>query len=254
MASTLLSGEFLSLVATWAEIFVVVFATLGALSGVTYVLVSRPLRKFGVAGRAVFEAQVATARLEAERAIAEAQQASERAALANERAARASERASENEKEAARLRKIAEDERLARLRLVKRIAPRRLTGEQRETLAKLLRPISGGSLAIVSPMSDAEASDFADDFNSAIQTGANWNTLRIPAHVEVKTFGVFIGMVGVSSSARITLLSHALDAIGVAYEIVASGTDGLATISPPVQQRTLFLIVAHKPQRLAEME
>ena len=177
MASTLLSGEFLSLVATWAEIFVVVFATLGALSGVTYVLASRSLRKFGAEGRAVFEAQVATARLEAELAIAEAQQASERAALANERAARASERASENEKEAARLREIAEDERLARLRLVKRIAPRRLTGEQRET------PISGGSLAIVSPMSDAEASDFADDFNSAIQTGANWNTLRIPAYV-----------------------------------------------------------------------
>jgi len=248
MASTLLSGEFLSLVATWAEIFVVVFATLGALGGVTYVLASRSLRKFGAEGRAVFEAQVATARLEAELAIAEAQQASERAALANERAARASERASENEKEAARLRKIAEDQRLARLRLVKRIAPRRLTGEQRET------PISGGSLAIVSPMSDAEASDFADDFNSAIETGANWNTLRIPAYVEVKTFGVFIGMVGVSSSARITLLSHALDAIGVAHEIVATGTDGLATINPPVQQRTPFLIVAHKPQRLVEME
>ena len=110
----------------------------------------------------------------------------------------------------------------------------------------------GGSLAIVSPISDSEASDFADDFNSAIRTGASWNTMRILDQVGEQKCGVYVGMLGNSSSAQITLLSGALDAIGVSHRIVALRSDEVATTINFLPQRTLFLLVGYNPQQMTE--
>src|SRR5260370_36576803 len=68
-----------------------------------------------------------------------------KAAEALERAAKADERASQNEKEAVRLSKIAEDERLARVKIEEDVAWRRLTKDQQIKMASRLKPFASGT-------------------------------------------------------------------------------------------------------------
>jgi hypothetical protein len=71
------------------------------------------------------------------------------AADAQNSAGRAIERATESEKEAARLNKLAEDERLARIKLEALVSPRRLTPDQQHQIATVLKGFSG-RFAVVS--------------------------------------------------------------------------------------------------------
>ena len=106
---------------------------------------------------------------EAQRGTAEAQRDSE---TAKERASKADERAAVNEKEAARLGKLAEDERLARVMIEEKLAPRRLTVEQIRAIATKLRKFSGQRLNFFATSGDSEVIGISGDIFKAL-TGPN---------------------------------------------------------------------------------
>jgi hypothetical protein len=109
-----------------------------------------------------------------------------------------------------------------------------------------LKVIVGGGVAIVSPMADGEASDFADDFNSAIHDGAGWDTVRIKNRITEK-FGVSVVTVdGTQPSPALNRLDWALTAIGVPHEVTTI-KNGDASTSPPFQAGHLYLVIEHKP-------
>jgi hypothetical protein len=99
---------------------------------------------------------------DAQRGTAEAQKVAE---TARQHASEADERASVNEKEAARLGKLAADESLARANIEKQLAPRTLSDSDRVTLGKQLHQFaprfSGRKIAISSYSSDAEGIVFS---------------------------------------------------------------------------------------------
>jgi hypothetical protein len=99
---------------------------------------------------------------EAQRGTAEAQRDAE---TAKERASKADERATVNEKEAARLGKLAADESLARVNIEKQLAPRTLSESDREMIGKQLRPFapsfSARKVKISSYSADAEGIVFS---------------------------------------------------------------------------------------------
>ena len=106
---------------------------------------------------------------------------------------------------------------IKRLELEQRAQPRRLTGDQRQSLVELLSGKVGG-VTIVSSLVDAESSDYANDFDAAIRE-AGWNTLRIKNRT-VLAYGVSIATVeGTEPLQHAQWLSDALKAIGVQHEI-----------------------------------
>jgi hypothetical protein len=137
----------------------------------------------------------------------------------------------------------AESERLARIKLEKELGPRRLTGEQKFELAKLLGGVKAG-VAIVSPMADGEASDFADDLDSAIKA-ASWETVRIKNLITEK-FGLSVVTTEGTKLPSAKLLSDALTAVGILHNVTAV-KNGDASISPAFQAGYLYLVVEHKP-------
>jgi len=129
------------------------------------------------------------------------------------------------------------------LGLQKQSEARRLTGGQRIELSKLLRGFKGG-VAIVSPMADGEASDFADDLDSAIKE-VPWETVRIKNRITDK-FGVSIVTAEGTVLPSIKLLDDALSAISVPHR-VTTVKNGDASTSPAFQAGYLYLVVEHKP-------
>jgi hypothetical protein len=70
---------------------------------------------------------------------------------------------------AAEANRIAEEERLARLKLEEKIAPRRLTSAEISKLARLLEPFAGSSLSIhVTAASGLEGTNLANDILAAL--------------------------------------------------------------------------------------
>jgi hypothetical protein len=137
-----------------------------------------------------------------------------------------------------------EEERLARLKLQKESEPRRLTGTQKDTLARLLADGSS-AIAIVSKVLDTESSDFADDFDSALRL-ANWETLRIKNRLSSK-YGVSLGTAtGTPFTPLVKKLSDALTAIGVSHDTTTFAV-GDASTSPPFQAGALYLVIEQKP-------
>jgi hypothetical protein len=235
MTTSLFSKETLSAVSSWAEVIAVVFTSIGALAGVTYVLASRPLRRAEVKEKLVLQGSIASAQAEAARA--------------QERAGEANVEAANLEKEAAELRELAEKERLARVKLESEIAPRRLSGSQKEILVKLLGGYTGAYVAIVSPLLDPEGTDFADDLDAAIRE-AHWETLRIRNHLTGE-YGVFVGTIDAKKSPGTKPLTDALHAIGVSTKLLVVRQNELSSTSPAFQSGVLYLVVGHKQPREA---
>lgn len=160
-------------------------------------------------------------------------------ALANERAAKAMESAT-----------LAENKNLILesqlLTLRKQTEARRLTGEQKIKLANLLSNENGG-VAIVSPMADGEAFDFADDFDSALQA-AHWQTGRIKNHITSR-FGVSLLTVEGTALPSTKKLSDALTSIGITHDVIILKTNDstINTIVPAFQAGYLYLVINHKP-------
>jgi transposase len=153
-------------------------------------------------------------------------------AKANDSAAKSQERAVELESRLLKLRKETE--------------PRRLSGSQKERLARFLA-VHPTPIGIVSRLVDTEASDFADDFEEALKN-AHWETLRIKNRISSK-YGVSISFVSATAPNRapeLRMLDEALTAIGVPHQIVEYAV-GEASISPAFQERGLYLVVDEKP-------
>lgn len=87
----------------------------------------------------------------------EAGQASERAAVADQRAAEANEHSTA-------LELTLEKERIERLRLEARLAPRHLTAAQRTALVAAIQPYRGQVVEVVAMLGDGESEDFAREF------------------------------------------------------------------------------------------
>jgi hypothetical protein len=86
------------------------------------------------------------------------------------RASKADERASENEKEAARLQKLAEAERLERIKLEAAVAPRSLSLEQQRLIASACGRFRGRSVLVSSYGMDGEGAALAGQIISVLRT------------------------------------------------------------------------------------
>jgi transposase len=224
---------------TWIQVFAVLVAIgiVGEVGfGVRHWVLNRRLVAIQHAEDLNQEQAIARFNKEAGDARRDAGAAIERAANANERAATAEQRAAEAVKR-------AEEERTERLKLQASLQPRRLTGAQKETLAKLLTG-SAGAIAIVSTMLDGEGSDFANDFESAFKA-ANWQTMRISNHISEKR-GVRVGTVAGTTLPITKQLEHALSVIGVSFENASFSVDDRST-SPWFQSGVLYLVIERKP-------
>jgi hypothetical protein len=188
-------------------------------------------------------AQSALSRAKEEQLTQALKEKEEQIAVAQAQAARANESAAENEQKIIELGRLAESEHRARLRLEEQIAPRRLTATQKAQLVQLLKE-EPAAVIIVSRFMDPEASDFASDFESALQE-ADWQTQRMKNHT-AKKYGVFIGMVAGTSVAGAKRLSDALTAMSVPHEEIILSADD-PTISPGFQPDTLYLLIGAKP-------
>jgi flagellar biosynthesis GTPase FlhF len=178
------------------------------------------------------EQSLASAEEHAKEADAKAEGFRLEIAKANESAAKSQERAAQLESNLVKLRKEAE--------------PRRLSGEQKERLARLLAG-HPAPIGVVSKMVDTEASDFADDFDEVLKN-AHWETLRIKNRISSR-YGVSISFVSAAASnsvPELRMLDEALAAIGVPHQI-AQFAVGDASISPAFQDRGLYLVVDEKP-------
>ena len=123
-------------------------------------------------------------------------------ALVNKQAGEATERASKNEKEAAYLRreaarlgKLAEDERLARVQIEEKVAPRRLTLEQVKTVAGRLRSFSGQRISFFAFAGDSEIVAIGDDILKALAgpSSAGWKvTVSVGQYSSLVGSGIVI--------------------------------------------------------------
>ena len=106
------------------------------------------------------------------------------AGAAIERASKADERAFKNEKEAARLTKLAEDERTARVKIEAKVAWRHLTDEQqREIASELGRRFTGTQgLSLWFSTGDTESSVFGGDIAKALIAVKNFS-VQPPASI-----------------------------------------------------------------------
>jgi len=136
-------------------------------------------------------------------------------------------------------------------------APRRLTGEQKNELTKLLKSFPDPiGMVIVSCLLDGESSDFADDFDAAIGNGgAKWKTLRLKDRLTLNagiSLGVFDGTPKLDPWGRPILklkqrIGDALTAIGVSYHDVTFGKDDLHSTGRQFEPGPIYLVVEHKP-------
>jgi hypothetical protein len=138
------------------------------------------------------------------------------------------------------------------LELRGQVEPRRLTASQKSELTKLLTRGGSDGAAIVTPLMDGEASDFAGDFNSALQA-ANWTTLRIVNRIS-SSFGIaVVTCEGTKEPVLLVAkrLSDALSAAGIPHES-KTFKDGDASTSPSFQAGYVYLVVEHKPLPVAK--
>jgi hypothetical protein len=103
-------------------------------------------------------------------------------AITTDRAAHAEERAGKLEKDAAELRKTAEDERLARIKIEASVGWRRLTEKQKTEIGTNLRRFSNQGVSFWSNAGDVEAQLFAADIAEAVTRAG---TLRVYAPAQM---------------------------------------------------------------------
>jgi hypothetical protein len=134
------------------------------------------------------------------------------------------------------------------LKLRRQTEARRLTGEQKTKLTKLLSAYGGThGVAIVSAMIDPESSDFADDFDVAIKD-AKWETVRILNRISSK-YGVAVLTVEGTILPGVKQLGDALTSVGIEHEVIVLKSDdkSINSTSPAFQAGYLYLVVEHKP-------
>jgi hypothetical protein len=167
----------------------------------------------------------------------------EKIALANERAAEANERASNNEKEAAQLRKLAEDERLARVKIEEKLAWRNLSAEQWTRLIAKLQAFAGQPFEVTTYMDDPEAVNFATIMlNKLVSSG--WNHVRIQ---QVLGFRLFVGVVVHVASSRASDFRNAAETLASA--LIAEGITAEVKMLPEegTHSNIMQIFIGKKP-------
>jgi hypothetical protein len=159
---------------TWIQVFAVLVAIgiVGEVGfGVRHWVLNRRLVAIQHVEDLNQEQAIATFNKEAGEARRDAAAAIERAAKAEENLGSAKRDAALAEQHAAEANKTAEGEKIERLKLQASIQPRRLTAEQKNRLASLLKPFAATpmNLAWVGP-GGQESADLASDINDAIAT------------------------------------------------------------------------------------
>ncbi len=155
-----------------------------------------------------FEFDIANARKEAADALERAAKAEENLGNAKKDAALANERAANAEKQAAKSNEIAERERLARLQLEARLAPRSLTPAQQKDLTESLKPFSGTRLDIFIYGETSEMLSIGLTIAS-VATAAGWSVRTWGVSVEMVVTGTVVGTTsGVDK--RIEMAANAL--------------------------------------------
>lgn len=171
--------------------------------------------------------------------------------LANVRIAELNERASANEKEAARLRKVAQDESLARLQLEAELAWRRISKDSQSATAAHFVRLPGQMAQISYNAADLEAQSFASDIASALRR-AKWEVFEPQGIANMHQVLVTLRAdtpleVGVTVTSTKNRTSRAA-ASALVYELSALGFD--ATLSPTKFQQptsTVFVFVGRRP-------
>ncbi len=171
--------------------------------------------------------------------------------LAAVRIAELNERASANEKEAARLTKLAQDETLARLQLEAELAWRRISKDSQSAIADHLIHLPKQMAQISYNPADLEAQSFALDIASALRA-AKWEAFEPQAianmHQVLVTLKTDIPLeTGVTVTSTKSRTSRTA-ANALVHEMSALGFD--ATLSPTKFQQntsTIFIFVSRRP-------
>lgn len=139
------------------------------------------------------------------------------------------------------------------LELKKQIAPRRLTGPEKDLLTSFLdikkhNFLRTPGIVVVSPFTDLESEDFSDDFISALQK-AGWTVW--PDHLQTNAkYGVHLRIMASTPTDLPGLkeIKQALHSIGIAYDEVPITNDEASYIDETaIQNGLIYLFIEHKP-------
>jgi hypothetical protein len=148
---------------------------------------------------------------------------------------------------AAALEKQAAELKAANLALEAKVAPRRLSGDQKSKISTALSGAIPLPVAVVSRLLDFEGKDFAEDLASALEK-SQWTVTRNGSWTQSEK-GVFIALVEPKPEqlALASTLSAALDDANIVHKIIPIKTENLGSISPHFQPNVLYLLIRAKP-------
>jgi len=127
-----------------------------------------------------------------------------------------------------------------------KVAPRRLSGEQREAMSNILRAVPGTPIIVVSRLLDPESSDFADDLAAAL-TASYWVHVSRDSDWTRSDRGVFIATLSGTKLPEAEMLAAALDAANIKHNALVISGEDIHRISPGFQPGVLYLLIGSKP-------
>jgi hypothetical protein len=171
----------------------------------------------------------------------------------NREASQQRERAAKLEKDAEGLaldvekaKRETEIERVKRLELEAKIAPRRLSGEQKLAIEKAGHPNGTTQIIVVSRFLDLESRDFADDLATAL-SAAHWPSVSRNTNWLGEGQGVVIASIPNGPTPIIAALRHSLGEASIHSDELTIPHEKLGQISPAFQPGVIYLIVGAKP-------
>jgi hypothetical protein len=186
---------------------------------------------------------------------AELQERDLKIAEANEGVAKSKEELARLEIELARAQKEAEEERIARLKLEEKIAPRRLSVEQQARIAEKLRFYAGQRINVLIYRGDVEAWVVADQIKAALggEHGAGWIVNSATVTEWNRAFSGMLVETTVKADAKGLAAASALVSVLAAEKIVLSGpSPALAALKGEAfgvldPQANIQLVIGNKP-------
>jgi hypothetical protein len=144
----------------------------------------------------------------------------------------------------------AELERLERVKLEIKIAPRRLSGIERDAFIKSLVGVpKPATIAVVSRLLDSEGNDLADDLSVSLDA-AGWHSERY-RNWTMLLKGVFVavfeGTTVEWNNPSISGLERALAVAGITHAQLTVEVDKSNTMNPQFQPNVLYLLIGSKP-------
>jgi hypothetical protein len=182
--------------------------------------------------------KIAELNKQAEGLRSEAESARKDIAAAQVEVAKASERAANAERETARLNKIAEEERLARVKIEDRLRPRRLSQQQREAIRGAVSAFRGTEVHLTTVVSDSDGSQYAKDFEDVLSQ-ARW-------HITSSAAGVFVAPLPVGVVIQVGD-AHNPAAVALQQVLRAQGIDAGGSLVAGMEPGTVGLLVGIKP-------